>query len=156
MKTAEKKLIQHRLSALELAKVLGNISEACRRRGISRSQFYEYKRRFQTHGIEGLKDLPPVHKSHPRTTPPETVKKMLKLSLKHPMWRCARLSNELKIEGISVSSPTIQKILIRNGMASRYERLLKLEREHLKEGIKLSAEQIKMVERPIRVSGSGT
>ncbi|MCD6340141.1 MAG: helix-turn-helix domain-containing protein, partial [Verrucomicrobia bacterium] len=44
----------------------GNVSEACRRRGLSRSRFYEYKRRFQTHGIEGLKDLPPVHKSHPK------------------------------------------------------------------------------------------
>ncbi|RMF59397.1 MAG: helix-turn-helix domain-containing protein [Calditrichaeota bacterium] len=28
----------------------------CRRRGISRTQFYEHKRRFQTHGIEGLRD----------------------------------------------------------------------------------------------------
>ena len=30
-----------------------------------RSQFYEFKRRFQTHGLEGLKDLPPIPKSPP-------------------------------------------------------------------------------------------
>ena len=65
----EEKLARGRLSVLELAEALGNVSEACRRRGISRTQFYEYKRRFQTHGMEGLKDLPPVHKSHPMSTP---------------------------------------------------------------------------------------
>jgi hypothetical protein len=40
-------LVRHRLNALELAKALGDISEACRRRGICRSQFCKYNRRFQ-------------------------------------------------------------------------------------------------------------
>lgn len=58
MTVAEKKVVRGRLSALQLAEALGNVSEACRRRGMSRTQFYEYKRRFQTHGLEGLRDLP--------------------------------------------------------------------------------------------------
>ncbi|MBW1933007.1 MAG: helix-turn-helix domain-containing protein [Deltaproteobacteria bacterium] len=62
--TAEEKLARQRPSALELAQALGNVSEACRPRGISRTQFYEYKRRFQTHRLEGLGNLPPIHKSH--------------------------------------------------------------------------------------------
>jgi hypothetical protein len=73
---AEQKLARQRLSVLELAEALGNVSEACRRRGISRTQFYEYKRRFQTHGMEGLKDLPPVHKSHPATTPEDVQQRI--------------------------------------------------------------------------------
>ena len=96
---AEKKVARQRLSALQLAEKLGNVTEACRRRGISRSQFYEYKRRFQTHGLEGLVDLPPIHKSHPQTTPPEVVEKILDLSLNNPMWGCVRLSNQLKLMG---------------------------------------------------------
>jgi len=40
---AERMLVRQRLSLLELAKSLGNASEACRRRGISRTQFYEYR-----------------------------------------------------------------------------------------------------------------
>jgi len=67
MTTAQKKLARKRLSALELAERLSNVSEACRRRGITRTQFYEYKRRFQTHGLEGLVDLPPIHRWHPQT-----------------------------------------------------------------------------------------
>ena len=44
--TADEKIAHQRLSVLELAQALGNVSEACRQRDISRSQFYEYKRRF--------------------------------------------------------------------------------------------------------------
>ncbi len=45
---AETKLAQGRLSVLELAKELGNVAEACRQRGLDRTSFYEWKRRFQT------------------------------------------------------------------------------------------------------------
>ena len=54
------KVARQRLSVLEMAEALGNISEACRRGGMDRTSFYEWKRRFQTHGFEGLKDLPPI------------------------------------------------------------------------------------------------
>jgi len=99
-----------RLSVLELAEILGNVPEACRRRGMTRTQFYEYKRRFQTHGLEGLKDLPPIPWSHPQTTPPAVVEKIKKRALAHPAWGCNRLEGLLKAEGISVSSVTIQKM----------------------------------------------
>ncbi len=84
MTRAEKKVVKQRLSALQLAEALGNVSEACRRRGMSRSQFYEYKRRFQTHGV---------------------VEQILALSMEHPMWGCVRLSRQLMLKGVSVSTP---------------------------------------------------
>lgn len=145
--TAEEKLARQRLSVLELAEALGNVSEACRRRGMTRTQFYEYKRRFQTHGLAGLKDLPPVARSHPMTTPPDTVERILALSLEHPAWGCCRLSSMLALEGLSVSSPPIQTLLVRHGMATRYERLLKLEERVAQAPIELSAEQIALIER---------
>ena len=145
--TAEEKLARHRLSVLELAEVLGNVSEACRQRGMSRSQFYEYKRRFQTHGLEGLKDLPPVHKTHPWTTPPEVVGRILALALEHPAWGCGRISNILKLEGTSVSGPTVQSILNKHGMGSRYDRWLKLEQRRAEEAIELTGEQVAFIEK---------
>ena len=143
----EVKLAYQRLSVLKLAEKLGNVSKACRQRGMARTQFYEWKRRFQPYGLEGLVDLPPVHKTHPQTTPPEVVERILFLSLQHPAWGCDRLSDLLKLEGVSVSSPTVQSILIKHQMGSRYERLLKLEEKHLQEGIELSAEQVKLIEK---------
>lgn len=145
--TAEKKVIRHKLSALELAQQLGNIAEACRRRGISRTIFYEYKRRFQTHGLEGLKDLPPIHHSHPQTTPPEVVRKILHLALQSPSRGCAWISSRLLLQGLSVSGPTVQSILNKNQMGSRYERLLKLEARALDGQIRLTAQQVKAIEK---------
>ncbi len=97
---------------------MGNVSEACRRRGVSRTQFYEYKRRFQTHGLEALVDLPPIHKSHPQTTPPEIVDKILELALVHPAHGCNRLSDHLPLTGVSVSGVTIQKISDKHAMGT--------------------------------------
>jgi len=144
---AEHKLARQRLSVLELAEALGNVSEACRRRGLSRTQFYEYKRRFQTHGIEGLKDLPPVHKNHPMTTPEEVQEKIVALSLSHPAWGCNRVSDQLKLEGISVSAPTVQNILNKEGLGTRYERWLKLEEKTAERKVELTAEQVAFIEK---------
>ena len=124
---AEQKLVHQRLGILELGKALGNVSEACRRRGVSRTQFYEYKRRFREHGLRGLKNRPPVHKSHPFTTAPWVEDRILAVSFEHPEWGCGRLSNYLKRETTVVSSPTIQKILIKHSMGSRHERMVKSE-----------------------------
>lgn len=41
MTTAEKKLVNHRLSVLELAGIMGNVSEACQRMKMDRTSFYE-------------------------------------------------------------------------------------------------------------------
>ena len=144
---AATKIAKQRLSVLELAEILGNVSEACRRRGMTRTQFYEYKRRFQTHGLEGLKDLPPIPRSHPQTTPPAVVEKIKERALLHPAWGCNRLEGLLKAEGISVSSVTIQKILNEHGLGTRHERWLALERQHAEEGLKLTAEQIAFIEK---------
>ena len=147
MTNAEKKVVNNRLSVLELAKALGNVSEACRRRGIDRTSFYEYKRRFQTHGLAGLKDMPPIPYSHPQTTPPETINKIISLSLEHPAWGCDRISDMLRLESIFISPVTVQNILTRHGLRTRYERFFKLEAKALSEKIELNTEQVKYLER---------
>jgi len=144
---AATKIAEHRLSVLELARELGNVAEACRRRGMDRTSFYEWKRRFQTHGFEGLKDLPPIHKSHPQTTPPETVEKIKALALEHPSWGCNRLEALLRLEGIGVSSVTIQKILNDAGLGTRYDRWLALEEQNAEKAIELTAEQAAFLEK---------
>jgi transposase InsO family protein len=144
---AELRVAHQKQSVLQLAESLRNVSEACRQRGVSRTQFYEYKRRFQTHGIEGLKDLPPIPKSNPLTTPPEQVERILALSLEHPTWGCNKLCDSLALEGIKISYPTIQNILNKHDMGTRYERLLKLEERSLSHEIELSPQQVAWIEK---------
>jgi hypothetical protein len=51
-KDANEKLAHRRLTMLGLAERLGNVAEACRRGGIDRTSFYDWKRRFQLKGLE--------------------------------------------------------------------------------------------------------
>jgi transposase InsO family protein len=75
------------------------------------------------------------------------VEKIMEIALQYPRWGCTKISDYLKLRSISVSSPTIQKIFIKNDLASVFDRTLRLEQKHLEEGIKLSEEQIKLIER---------
>lgn len=52
---AETKIMHQRLEALKLAEELGNVSRVHRERGISHTQFYEYRKRFKEQGFEGLR-----------------------------------------------------------------------------------------------------
>ena len=146
-KDTNEKLAHRRLTVLELAERLGNVAEACRRGGIDRTSFYDWKRRFQTHGLDGLKDLPPIAKSHPMTTPPEVVARIEELAVTHPAYGCNRIEALLALEGKRVSAITIQKILNDKGLGTRHERWLALERRNAGEPIELSPEQVAFLER---------
>ncbi|HEX3046363.1 MAG TPA: helix-turn-helix domain-containing protein [Bacillota bacterium] len=136
-----------RLNATELAQVLDNLGAACRQPGIKKRSFSEYKKRFQEMGIDGIKDLPVLPKTHPHSISEDTVKQIIALSLEHPAWGCVRLSEDLKTKGIHISSPTIQNILIKQGLGKKHERLLKLEEKATQESYSLSTEQIRLIEK---------
>ena len=144
---APEKVARQRLSVLELAEQLGNAAEACRRRGMDRTSFYEWKRRFQLEGLAGLKDLPPIHKSHPQTTPVEVSDRILALALDHPAYGCNRIEAMLMLEGKRVSAITIQKILNDHDLGTRYDRWLALEARKAETPIELSAEQVAFIEK---------
>jgi len=144
---AQTKVAKQRLSVLELANKLGNVSEACRRRGMDRASFYEWKRRFQTHGLEGLKDLPPIAKTHPQAVAAEVEERIVALALERPSYGCNKIEKLNSLEGPYISNVTIQKILIEHGLGSRYERWLALEKKSAEEGIELSGDQITYIEK---------
>jgi hypothetical protein len=50
--TSEKKVARRKLSLLELAVEIDNVSKACIVMGYSRQQFYEIRRNFQTFGAD--------------------------------------------------------------------------------------------------------
>ncbi len=83
--TTDQKVARRKLSLLELASDLGNVSKACKLIGYSRQQFYEIRRNFQTYGAEGLLDrLPGPHGPHPNRVEDSVEKAILDYCLEYP------------------------------------------------------------------------
>jgi len=145
--TAKKKLAQKRLTLLQVAERLRNVSEACRRHGVSRSQFYEYKRAFQEKGFQGLMDRPPIPNTFGNETSPEVKEKVIELSLDHPAWGPVRVSDHLRLRNVTVCPSTVRNIWVKENMETKYKRLLRLEEEKNGKDIDLTEEQIKLLEK---------
>ena len=145
--TATEKLAHKRLTLLQLAEKLGNISKACRMHKVSRSQFYEYKRSFQQHGLEGLVDKPPVPGSHPSQLSKKTTNRVIALSLEHPAFGQQRIADQLALEGVSVCPTSVRNVWLKEGIETKYKRLLRLEEKAMAKGFMLTEQQIRLLEK---------
>jgi Winged helix-turn helix len=48
--TTQEKLVRGKLSLLELAEYLNNVSQACKINGVSRQHFYDIRKTYEEHG----------------------------------------------------------------------------------------------------------
>lgn len=55
--TVQERIVKSKMSLLELAEYLQNVSEACKIHGVSRQHFYDIKKSFEENGLEGLKEI---------------------------------------------------------------------------------------------------
>jgi len=128
--TTEKKVARRKLSLLELASDLGNVSKACKVMGYSRQQFYEIRRNFQTFGADGLIDrLPGPRGPHPNRVPVEIEQAILDHALAHPCHGPMRVSQELMLAGLQVSSGGVRGVWQRHGLLTKHDRLLSIPAE---------------------------
>jgi transposase len=54
--TTQERIVKSKMSLIELAEYLQNVSEACKIHGVSRQHFYDIKKAYEEQGLEGLKD----------------------------------------------------------------------------------------------------
>lgn len=143
----EERIQEKRYKAIKLYYRIRDVDAVCERCGMSRTTFYKWKNKYESSGMSGLQNSKPVPKSNPRTPTIKIKNKIIDYSLQNPEWGCVKLSSFLKIIGIKLSSPTVQKVLIECDMASRIDRWGHLEDKAASGNILLTDYQIHMIKK---------
>jgi transposase InsO family protein len=146
--TAMSQSTRRKLSLLELAHELGNVSKACRIMGYHRDTFYEVRRAFQVGGLAALVDQRRGPRNpHPNRVSPEIETAILDYSLAHPTHGPQRVSNELRLQRVEVGASGVRGVWLRHDLETRHKRLLRLEKASQETTLVLSEEQIALLER---------
>jgi transposase InsO family protein len=146
--TAHSQSTKRKLSLLQLAEELGNVSKACKIMGYHRDTFYEVRRAFQVGGVAALVEEKRGPRSpHPNRVAPEIEERILQHALDCPTHGPDRVANELRLVGVNVSSSGVRGVWLRHDLETRTKRLLRLEREAQQQTFVLTERQIELLER---------
>jgi len=145
--TTEQKVIKNKLGLLKLAETLGSVSQACKVMGYSRDSFYRFRDLYDTGGALALQDLS-RRKPVPKNRVDAAIEsEILALAIDKPAYGQVRVSNELKKRGMFVSPGGVRGVWQRNELETFRKRLKALEAKVAQEGLILSEDQIRAMEK---------
>ena len=143
----QQKIIKNKVGLLELAEELGNVSKACKIMGFSRDTFYRYKELRDEGGIENLMDRTRRKPNHKNRVDEQVEKAVIEFAFENPAYGQLRASNELRKQGVFISSGGIRSIWLRNELETFKKRLKFVEERVAKEGGVLTESQLQALEK---------